>query len=189
MARVPDWRGQALCYFYPPIHLFLGSMWALLQFPHVVRCPSPSGRHRRADDSTVTKLVTSELPEDQRGLANGIWGMTAVVGPVAGPILGGWITDNISWSWIFYINLPFGIIAAALTFILRRRETPKASSSLDVVGLALLLVGVAALQVMLDKGNDEEWFQSPFIIINFIIAILGFSFFMAWELTEKTSYC
>ncbi|MBV9733740.1 MAG: DHA2 family efflux MFS transporter permease subunit, partial [Verrucomicrobia bacterium] len=71
-------------------------------------------------------LLLPNYPEDQRGLANGIWGMTAVVGPVAGPILGGWITDNISWSWIFYINLPFGILAAALTwFILRRRETPK----------------------------------------------------------------
>jgi len=131
-------------------------------------------------------LLLPNYPENQRGLANGIWGMTAVVGPVAGPILGGWITDNISWSWIFYINLPFGIIAAAITwFVLRRRETPRASSSLDMVGLALLLIGVAALQVMLDKGNDEEWFQSPFIIINFIIAVIGFSFFIVWELTEK----
>ena len=131
-------------------------------------------------------LLLSNYPEDQRGLANGIWGMTAVVGPIAGPILGGWITDNISWSWIFFINLPVGLAAAFFTwFILHRRETETTPLPLDIVGLALLLIGVAALQVMLDKGNDEEWFQSPFIIGNFLIALIGFSFFVAWEVTEK----
>jgi MFS transporter, DHA2 family, multidrug resistance protein len=131
-------------------------------------------------------LLLSNYPEDQRGFANGIWGMTAVVGPVAGPILGGWITDNINWSWIFYINLPFGLAAAFLTWIiLRRRETQTTSLPLDLIGLALLLISVTALQVMLDKGNDDEWFQSSFITINFLIALIGFSFFAAWELTEK----
>jgi len=131
-------------------------------------------------------LLLSNYPEDQRGLANGIWGMTAVVGPIAGPILGGWITDNINWSWIFFINLPVGVAAAFLTwFILHRRETKTAALPLDIVGLTLLLIGVAALQIMLDKGNDEEWFQSPFIVGNFLIAFIGFSFFVAWELTEQ----
>ena len=131
-------------------------------------------------------LLLSNYPENQRGLANGIWGMTAVVGPVAGPILGGWITDNFNWSWIFFINVPFGLAAASLTwFILRRRETTTTSLPLDIVGLALLLISVTSLQIMLDKGNDDAWFQSPFIITSFIIALVGFSFFVAWELTEQ----
>ena len=131
-------------------------------------------------------LLLANYPKDQRGLANGIWGMTAVVGPVAGPILGGWITDNISWSWIFLINLPVGIASALITWlVLHKRETPRSSLPFDTIGLALLLIGVTALQVMLDKGNDEEWFQSPFVITNFIIALIGFTFFVAWELTSE----
>ncbi len=111
--------------------------------------------------------------------------MTAVVGPVAGPILGGWITDNISWSWIFYINVPVGIFAAAGTwFVLRNRETETERLPIDLVGLVLLIVGVGALQVMLDKGNDEAWFQSTFIVILAITATVFLSFFVVWELTD-----
>ena len=106
-------------------------------------------------------LLLANYPSEKRGLANGIWGMTAVVGPVAGPILGGWITDNISWSWIFYINLPIGIAAALITWMmLKDRETETARLPIDVIGLALLIVGVSCLQIMLDKGNDAGWFQS-----------------------------
>jgi len=130
-------------------------------------------------------LLLVNYPPEKRGFANGIWGMTAVVGPVAGPILGGWITDNISWSWIFYINVPFGIFAAAGTwFVLRNRETETQRLPLDLVGLALLIVGVGALQIMLDKGNDEAWFQSSFIVILAITATVFLSFFVVWELTD-----
>ena len=130
-------------------------------------------------------LLLANYPPEKRGFANGIWGMTAVVGPVAGPILGGWITDNVSWSWIFYINVPVGIFAAAGTwFILRNRETETQKLPIDLVGLALLIVGVGALQIMLDKGNDEAWFQSPFIVTLAITATVFLAFFVVWELTD-----
>lgn len=130
-------------------------------------------------------LLLANYPADKRGLANGVWGMTAVVGPVAGPILGGWITDHISWSWIFYINVPVGIFSAAVTwFVLRRRETRTQRLPIDLVGLGLLIVGVGALQIMLDKGNDAAWFQSPFIITMAVVATVFLSFFVVWELTD-----
>ncbi|WP_247739687.1 DHA2 family efflux MFS transporter permease subunit [Endozoicomonas sp. G2_2] len=139
-------------------------------------------------------LLLANYSPEKRGFANGIWGMTAVVGPVAGPILGGWITDNVSWSWIFYINVPVGIFAAAGTwFILRNRETETQKLPIDLVGLALLIVGVGALQIMLDKGNDEAWFQSPFIVTLAITATVFLAFFVVWELTDDnpvvTSNC
>lgn len=131
-------------------------------------------------------LLLANYPHDQRGLANGVWGMTAVVGPVAGPILGGWITDNINWSWIFYINVPIGLITVWLTWtLLRDRETPIRRQPVDVVGLALLVVGVTCLQVMLDQGNDKAWFQSTSIVILGLVALVTLSFFVVWELTEE----
>jgi len=131
-------------------------------------------------------LLLANYPHDQRGLANGIWGMTAVVGPVAGPILGGWITDNINWSWIFYINVPIGLFTAWLTWtILRDRETPIRRQRVDGVGLGLLVVGVSCLQIMLDQGNDKAWFQSTTIVVLGIVALVALSFFVVWELTDE----
>lgn len=130
-------------------------------------------------------LLLANYPQDKRGFANGIWGMTAVVGPVAGPILGGWITDNFSWSWIFYINVPVGIFSALATwFLLRKRETETKRLPLDVIGLVLLTIGVGALQIMLDKGNEDAWFQSPFITTLAITATIFLAFWVVWELTD-----
>jgi DHA2 family multidrug resistance protein len=130
-------------------------------------------------------LLLANYPPERRGFANGVWGMTAVVGPIAGPILGGWITDDISWPWIFYINVPVGIFAAAITWIiLRERETATRKLGVDVIGLVLLIIWVGALQIMLDKGNDDAWFQSPFIIGLAIVTLVFFSFFVVWELTD-----
>jgi DHA2 family multidrug resistance protein len=131
-------------------------------------------------------LLLANYPHHRRGFANGIWGMTAVVGPVAGPVLGGVITDSYSWHWIFYINVPIGILAAIGTWLLlRARETPMVRNPIDRVGLALLIVGVACLQIMLDQGNDRAWFSSPYIVTLGIAAALGLSLFVAWELTGK----
>lgn len=131
-------------------------------------------------------LLLACYPRDMRGFANGVWGMTAVVGPVAGPILGGWITDNINWSWIFYINVPVGLMAATISWVmLRSRETAIRRQSIDAVGLILLIIGVGALQVMLDQGNDKAWFQSDYIVTLTIIAAVALSFFVVWELTAE----
>jgi DHA2 family multidrug resistance protein len=131
-------------------------------------------------------LLLSNYPRDKHGFANGVWGMTAVVGPVAGPILGGWITDNISWSWIFYINVPVGLLSAWATWLLlKERETPTHKQPIDVVGLGLLVVGVACLQIMLDTGNTHGWFGSDRIVILALTALVCLSFFVAWELTDE----
>jgi DHA2 family multidrug resistance protein len=105
---------------------------------------------------------------------------------VAGPLLGGWITDNISWPWIFYINIPVGIFAAGLTWsIYRKRDPGPRHAPLDYVGLALLVVFVGSMQIMIDKGKELDWFSSGQIVLLAVAAVVGFLFFLAWELTEK----
>jgi DHA2 family multidrug resistance protein len=111
--------------------------------------------------------------------------MTAIVGPILGPVLGGWITDSYSWSWIFYINVPVGLFAASVSwFFFRDRETPAKRSRVDFVGLLSLVAWVGSLQIMLDKGKDLDWFNSPVIIALTICAGISFLFFVIWELTD-----
>ncbi|MGO4329561.1 DHA2 family efflux MFS transporter permease subunit [Cupriavidus sp. 2TAF22] len=131
-------------------------------------------------------ILLGSYPKEKSATALALWAMTATVGPIAGPALGGWMTDSYSWSWIFYINIPVGLFAAAVTWaIYRERETPPRKLPIDVVGLGSLIVWVAALQIMLDKGKDLDWFSSPVIVILAVVAALGFAFFVIWELTEK----
>lgn len=130
-------------------------------------------------------LLVANYPPEKQGTALSIWGMIAVVAPVVGPVLGGVITDDFSWSWIFFINVPIGVVAVALVAsMLRGRETAREHRSLDMVGLGLLIVGVASLQIMLDKGNDLDWFSSATICWLAVVAGVTLSFFVAWELTE-----
>ncbi len=131
-------------------------------------------------------LLLANYPPEKHGTALSIWSMTAVVAPVVGPILGGLITDNYSWPWIFYINVPVGLIAVAITaVILRGRETDKERRPIDKIGLALLIIGVASLQILLDKGNELDWFSSPTICWLGVVAAVALSFFVVWELTEE----
>lgn len=130
-------------------------------------------------------LLLSSFPKDKSSSALSLWAMTATVGPIAGPALGGWITDRYSWSWIFYINVPVGLFAAAAIWVIYRdRETPARNVPIDKVGLISLIVWVASLQIMLDKGKDLDWFNSPVIWLLTIVASVGFLFFLIWELTE-----
>lgn len=130
-------------------------------------------------------LLLSNYPVNKRGMANGLWGMAGVVGPVAGPVLGGWLTTNIGWRWIFFVNVPIGVFCVLVTWIiLHKRETETSREPLDIIGLVLLAIGVGAFQIMIDKGTDEGWFQSPFIIILAIVAVVFLSFWVVWELTE-----
>jgi DHA2 family multidrug resistance protein len=131
-------------------------------------------------------LLLASYPRAKAGTALGMWSITTLVAPVAGPLLGGWITDNIAWPWIFYINVPVGTAAAAITWgIYKKRESERRKLPVDKIGLALLIVWVGALQVMLDKGKDLDWFGSSLIVGLGVAALLGFVLFLVWELSEQ----
>ncbi|VVE27783.1 DHA2 family efflux MFS transporter permease subunit [Pandoraea terrigena] len=131
-------------------------------------------------------LLLASFPKDKSASALSLWAMTATVGPIAGPALGGWITDSYSWSWIFYINIPVGLFAAAAIWaIYREHETPPRKLPIDKVGLVSLIVWVGSLQIMLDKGKDLDWFDSPIIWALGVMALVSFAFFLIWELTEE----
>jgi len=131
-------------------------------------------------------LLLSSYPRALAGLAMAMWSMTTLVAPVMGPLLGGWITDNISWSWIFYINIPVGVVAALASWaIYHKRETPTRKLPIDSIGLALLVLWVGCMQMMLDLGKEYDWFSSPTIVALAVLAVGGFLFFLAWELTDE----
>jgi MFS transporter, DHA2 family, multidrug resistance protein len=130
-------------------------------------------------------LLLQSYPKEKSGTALALWSMTTLVAPVMGPLLGGWITDNLTWPWIFYINVPVGIFSVFITWnIYKTRETPTHKLPIDTVGLASLVVWVGALQIMLDKGKELDWFASPEIVVLGLVALIGFVFFLIWELTE-----
>src|SRR5215467_12065006 len=135
-------------------------------------------------------ILADTFPPQQRGLAFAIYGITAVIAPAAGPTLGGWITYNYSWRWIFFINLPVGLLAIFLVF--RLIEDPanlkgekQAGIKVDYIGIALLVLGVGALQVMLDRGQQDDWFGSSFIVTLAIIAGVGLISLFVWEWFAK----
>jgi DHA2 family multidrug resistance protein len=131
-------------------------------------------------------LLLASYPRAKSGMAMAMWSMTTLIAPIMGPLLGGWITDNVSWPWIFYINIPVGLLAATVTLtIYRKRESATRRVPIDGIGLALLVVWVGSLQLMLDKGKELDWFHSPLIIAFAVIAVVGLAFFLVWELTEK----
>ncbi|GAA3922667.1 DHA2 family efflux MFS transporter permease subunit [Luteimonas lutimaris] len=131
-------------------------------------------------------LLISIYPPQKRGQAIALLAMVTVVAPIAGPILGGWITDNYSWEWIFFINIPIGIFSSVVVGRqLKGRPERLEKPKMDYIGLATLILGVGALQIMLDLGNDEDWFNSTKIIALAIIATVGLVVFVIWELTDK----
>ena len=131
-------------------------------------------------------LLLASYPRAKAGVAMAMWAVTVLVAPVIGPLLGGWITDNLAWPWIFYINVPIGIAAALATWsIYRERDSGAQRVPLDYVGLGLLVLWVGALQIMIDKGKELDWFASNQIVALGVIALVGFLVFLAWELTEE----
>ena len=130
-------------------------------------------------------LLISVFPSHKRATALGIWSMTTLVAPIMGPILGGYISDNYHWSWIFLINLPFGVIVTLVCWAnLKTRETPTMKLPIDTVGLVLLVVWVGSLQVMLDLGKNADWFNDPVIVVMALVAAVGFVAWVIWELTD-----
>ena len=131
-------------------------------------------------------LLLSSFPKAKAGTALSIWSMTTLVAPILGPILGGWISDNYSWPWIFFINVPLGLAAAYACWLLyRERETATRKLPVDTIGLSLLVIWVGSLQIMLDKGRELDWFNSGLILTLGIVSIVGFTFFLIWELTDE----
>ncbi|ROR05781.1 DHA2 family multidrug resistance protein [Erwinia sp. JUb26] len=130
-------------------------------------------------------LLLSNYPPAKRSIALSLWAMTVIVAPICGPILGGWISDNYHWGWIFFINVPIGVAVVVLTLqTLRNRETPTVIRPIDTVGLVLLVVGVGCLQVMLDRGKELDWFSSPEIITLTVVAVVAIVVLLVWELTD-----
>lgn len=127
-------------------------------------------------------MLLQNYPEEKQGLALGLWSMVVVVAPVVGPILGGWITDNYGWSWIFYINIPIGLLSAWITAeVLHGRKDEHSYQPIDITGLVLLILGIGCLQIMLDKGNDLDWFESSSIVTLACISALSSILFIAWS--------
>jgi DHA2 family multidrug resistance protein len=133
-------------------------------------------------------ILMETFPPRQRGMAMAIWGLGVMVSPIVGPTVGGWITDNYSWRWIFYLNLPFGAVALALGSAFLedppRGATARApSGAFDATGLALLVTGVGALQIALDQGERLDWFDSPAITTLVVLAVVALTTLVWWELT------
>src|SRR5690348_1941841 len=137
-------------------------------------------------------ILADSFPPEKRGIAFAVYGITVIVAPTIGPTLGGWITDNYTWRWIFFINLPVGILALLLVY--QFIEDPPwahrikdALARIDYIGISLLTLGVGALQVMLDKGQEDDWFGSRFILTFFILAAIGLVSLFIWEWFAKNS--
>jgi DHA2 family multidrug resistance protein len=135
-------------------------------------------------------ILADSFPPEKRGLAFALYAVTVIVAPTIGPTLGGYITDNYSWRWIFFINIPVGIVALLLVY--RLVEDPpwakiKAgiASRIDYIGISLLVLGVGALQILLDKGQEDDWFGSNFITTLAILAVVGLVSLVIWEWNSK----
>jgi DHA2 family multidrug resistance protein len=131
-------------------------------------------------------LLLRVFPQEKHAMTMGIWAMTTLTAPIMGPILGGTISDNWGWHWIFYINIPIAVVCSLAAFvILRPAETERVKDRFDAIGLALLVLWIGALQLMLDLGREHDWFGSQLIVNLGILAIAGFVAFLIWELTDE----
>src|ERR1700745_2742832 len=131
-------------------------------------------------------ILGDTFPPEKRGLAFALYGITAICAPAIGPTLGGWITDSYSWRWVFYINVPVGALALLLVYHLVEdppylARTQKKLSGFDIIGFSLLTLGVGALQIALDKGQEDDWFGSHFITTLVVIAVVGLISLVIWE--------
>lgn len=137
---------------------------------------------------TSQTIITESYPPEKRGMAQAIYGLGVIIGPTLGPPLGGYIVDHFTWPYIFYINIPIGVIATLLTLQFVRSPKygeKKAASEIDWLGIGLLAIGVGALQYVLERGQEDDWFSSSTILILGIAAVLGFFFFIWRELSYK----
>jgi DHA2 family multidrug resistance protein len=132
-------------------------------------------------------VLLEAFPPEQHGKAMGFWGLGIVVAPILGPVLGGWLTDNYSWRWVFYINIPIGVASFLMTrmFVFDPPYIKRSTAGVDYWGIGMLAVGIGALQVMLDKGQQEDWFSSNLITALLAIAVVTLAVFVVRELRVK----
>jgi DHA2 family multidrug resistance protein len=136
-------------------------------------------------------ILNDTFSLEKRGMAFAVYGLAVVVAPTIGPWLGGWITDNFSWRWIFYINVPVGIISLILTNFLisdppyMKKANLKAGFRIDYIGIGLISLGLGSMQIILDKGQREDWLSSNFIRVFFVLMVVGIVAGILWELREK----
>jgi MFS transporter, DHA2 family, multidrug resistance protein len=132
-------------------------------------------------------ILLESFPPEKRGQAMAFWALGIVVAPMLGPVAGGWLTDNYSWRWVFYINVPIGIVAVILTklFVFDPPYLRRKSMGIDYWGIGLLVLGIGSLQIMLDKGQEEDWFNSHFILTLAVLAFVGLAGLLLRELKAK----
>lgn len=132
-------------------------------------------------------VLLETFPPEQRGKAMGFWGLGIVVAPMLGPVLGGWLTDTYSWRWVFFINVPIGVVSVILTrlYIFDPSYIKRGSSKIDSWGIGMLAVGVGALQIILDKGQEEDWFASNWITVLAVISAVALVLFVIRELKAE----
>ena len=129
-------------------------------------------------------VLLEAFPPQDRGKAMSFWGLGVVVAPILGPVLGGWLTDNYSWRWVFYINIPFGVLALLMTqaYVFDPPYLVRGTGRIDYRGLTLLAIGIGALQIVLDKGQEDDWFSSALIVTLTVLAVAALIAFIAAEL-------
>lgn len=130
-------------------------------------------------------LLVRNFPPEKRGAAMGLWAMTIILAPICGPLLGGYISDNYHWSWIFLINIPIGLFGGITVWtLMKNRDSAIAKIPLDYIGMGLMVVGIGSLQLMLEIGREYDWFNSAFITTLGIVALVTLTFFIVWAWTS-----
>jgi DHA2 family multidrug resistance protein len=159
---------------------FSTNLWELVAFRFI------QGIGGGALLSTSQSILFETFPPKERGTASGIFSLGIIIGPSIGPVLGGYIVDNLSWQWIFYVNIPIGLMAAALSYLyLRPTNKSTDEKRIDWLGIFLLAIGVGSLQVVLERGETDDWFSANYIVALTVISSLSLSILVWWELRIK----
>src|SRR5690242_19788048 len=155
--------------------------------PFLVGCRIVQGACGGGLQPISQAILLESFPPEDRGKAMGFWGLGIVVAPMLGPVLGGWLTDSYSWRWVFYINVPIGILSIIMTtmFVFDPSYIRRASSRIDYWGIGMLAVSIAALQIVLDKGQEKDWFGTTWIVWATVIAVVALIAFIFYELRAR----
>jgi len=156
---------------------FSNNLWELIGFRFL------QGIGGGALLSTSQSILFETFPAKERGTASGIFSLGIIIGPSIGPVLGGYIVDNLSWQWIFYVNIPIGLMAALLSYMyIRPSKRSTEGRSIDWVGIFLLTIGIGSLQIVLERGETDDWFSATYIIVLSIVAAVALTILVWWEL-------